>query len=214
VDGSLLGVAAIPCRDRAGRPYEVTLRLARDRRPFGTVGQRCGHQLATLAAQARAARDDPEQAACWPDPDDRFPVPAGATVPARMPPSARTPIATKLAAFQPDEREYFTLRSRERGDLPGDAEVRCVLRSSADWRSGAEAGDKLRPGYWRLRRRCVLEAWGESGTGVRAVLTSAELVTFLDTVLGEPDGTVDGCSAPASGRAGEQPRRRGWPTWR
>src|SRR5215472_9384069 len=111
VDGSLLGIAAIPCRDRAGRPYEVTLRLARDRRPFGTVGQRCGHQLASLAAQARAARDDPEQAACWPDPDDRFPVPAGPVVSARVPPPTRTPAAAKLAAFQPGEREYFTLRS-------------------------------------------------------------------------------------------------------
>ena len=76
VDGSLLGVAAIPCHDQAGRPYEVTLRLVLDRQPFAIVGQRCGHQLAALAAQVQAARDDPGQACLWPDPDDRFPVPA------------------------------------------------------------------------------------------------------------------------------------------
>ena len=78
VDGSLLGVAAIPCHDQAGVPYEVTLRLALDRQPFAIVGQRCGHQLAALAAQVQAAREDPGQACLWPDPDDRFPVPAEA----------------------------------------------------------------------------------------------------------------------------------------
>src|SRR5215469_7462223 len=75
VDGSLLGVAAVPCHDRLGRPYDLTLRLVRDSQPFAIVGQRCGHQLASLAAQVKAAREDPEQARSWPDPDDRFPVP-------------------------------------------------------------------------------------------------------------------------------------------
>src|SRR4029077_11303169 len=39
------------------------------------------------------------------------------------------------------------------------------------------------PGSWRLTRRAVIEAWGAGGVGVRAVLTSAELMAFLDTVL-------------------------------
>src|SRR6266700_2341779 len=222
VDSSLLGVAAVPCRDRAGRPYDVTLRLVLDRQPFAIVGQRCGHQLAALAAQVQAAREDPAQQSCWPDPDDRFPVPGEAGGPAGSP-----------AGFQPGEREYFTLRSRDRGDLPGGGEIRCLLRSSAHWLPAAppparpaparpaparpgvggaasspggpvrspggpvrSPGGPVRspggpvpapggaaPGHWRLSRRAVLEAWGDSGTGVRAVLTSAELVTVLDTVL-------------------------------
>ncbi len=122
VDSSLLGVAAVPCRDRAGRPYDVTLRLVLDRQPFAIVGQRCGHQLAALAAQVQAAREDPAQQSCWPDPDDRFPVPGEAGGAAGSP-----------AGFQPGEREYFTLRSRDRGDLPGGGEIRCLLRSSAHW---------------------------------------------------------------------------------
>src|ERR1017187_1599400 len=246
VDGSLLGVAAIPCHDQAGRPYEVTLRLVLDRQPFAIVGQRCGHQLAALAARVQAAREDPGQACLWPDPDDRVPVPADsgrlaggnparAVQPAGPPdtspstsvgggtqhPSARSAgaqdapgVLPGLASFQPGEREYFTLRSRDRGDLPGGGEVRCLLRSSAHWHSGSRTPDSNSPGYWKLSRRAVLEAWGDSGTGVRAVLTSAELVTFLDTVLSEPDGTALAGTPPAAPATGDQPGRLGWPTWR
>src|SRR5215472_12290229 len=75
VDGSVLSVEAVTCRDRVGQPYEITLELARDSVPFAAVGQRCGYQLSDLAARVSAARQDPEQAAAWPDPDDRFPSP-------------------------------------------------------------------------------------------------------------------------------------------
>jgi len=176
VDGSLLGVAAVPCRDRLGQQYDLTLRLLKDSRPFAIVGQRCGHQLASLAAEVQAAREDPEQARSWPDPDDRFPAPA-----------ADRPVGVR-AVFEPGEREYFTLRSQDRTDLPGNGEIRCVLRSTAHWHTDTGITSEVSRGYWRLRRRAVLEAWGERGTGVRAVLTSAELVMFLDTVLKEPDG--------------------------
>jgi hypothetical protein len=190
----------------------------------------------------------------------------------------------------PGDHEYFALRSRDRDDLPGTGELRCVLRSSAVWVGecmgtgphvqhaphglaesgpaaehglgaesaeagaeppsgpaaehglgaksaeagaeppsgpatgpglgaelgpGAESGrgapspriqhrepgvPRQRPsasrvatgghGRWRLTRRAVIEAWGAGGVGVRAVLTSAELMAFLDTVLTEPDGDV------------------------
>ncbi|MBO0823455.1 MAG: hypothetical protein J2P27_06300, partial [Actinobacteria bacterium] len=98
------------------------------------------------------------------------------------------------------DREYFALRSRDRVDPPGTGELRCVLRSSAVWqgecvgvgqRAPRQRGS-LRPsvrasaggrGGWRLTRRAVIEAWGAGGVGVRAVLTSAELMAFLDTVL-------------------------------
>ncbi|HEY2552292.1 MAG TPA: hypothetical protein VGI64_17125 [Streptosporangiaceae bacterium] len=252
VDGSVLSVAAVACRDRAGKPYEITLNLTRDRQPFGSVGQRCGYQLARLAAAVTAARGDPEQAAQWPDPDDRFPEPAELSGPAA--PSAPSRLQP------PGEREYFSLRARDRSDLTGSGEFRCTLRVSADWlgtcagagssgqegsrggsdgsRSGLDgsrggqdgrhgqrrpprehggapglrawpggralAGQHARPvrgsahGGWRLRRRAVVEVWGAGGIGVRAVLTSAELVAFLDTVLREPDGASRSESA-ASG---------------
>lgn len=181
VDGSLLGVAAVPCRDRLGQTYDLTLELVRDSQPFAVVGQRCGHQLASLVAEVQAAREDPEQVRSWPDPDDRFPVPAASTLRGPAVDGAR-----EDAMFEPGESEYFTLRSQDRADLPGNGEMRCLLRSTARWQADTGVTSGVSRGHWRLRRRAVLEAWGERGTGVRAVLTSAELVAFLDTVLREP----------------------------
>jgi len=256
VDGSVLSVQAVTCRDKAGQPYEITLNLARDSVPFAAVGQRCGYQLSQLAGRIAAARLDPEQAAAWPDPDDRFP----------------TACAGPGAGYLPGEHEYFALRSRDRADLPGTGELRCVLRSSALWlgecmgtgprqqqghapagqhspahhisgqhipgqaspgqhspgqhspgehgsgqhaqtlhlpgqhAAGQHAGQRAWPsrhpaaghGTWRLTRRAVIEAWGADGTGVRAVLTSAELVAFLDTVLTEPEGAEPAGAAVTS----------------
>src|SRR5260370_42678794 len=75
VDGSVLTVVAVACCDRTGTPYEVTLDLRRGRKRFASVGERCGFRLSQLAASVTAARQDPEQATAWPDPDDRFPEP-------------------------------------------------------------------------------------------------------------------------------------------
>ena len=112
----MLSVQAVACRDRAGQPYEITLNLARDSMPFAAVGQRCGYHFAQLAASISAARQDPDQAVAWPDPDDRFPAGDG-----------------EQTGYLPGDREYFALRSRDRADLPGIGELRCVLRSSAEW---------------------------------------------------------------------------------
>lgn len=70
VDGSVLCLLPVPCLGRDGVPYEVTLRLERDRRPFGEVGERCGFFLAQTAGQVHAARevDGPE---ALPDGDGR-----------------------------------------------------------------------------------------------------------------------------------------------
>ena len=249
VDGSVLTVVAVACHDRAGTPYEITLDLRRGRRPFASVGERCGFRLAQLAASVTAAREDPEQATAWPDPDDRFPEPRPWAGPGRFPeprpwaapgrlpepdarseglepigvwgvPRARCAVPGRdpageagRAGFRPSEREYFSLRSREPGDLPGSGELRCVLRDSAEWLAARRAGAPGKAGGWRLSRRAVIEAWGADGIGLRAVLTSAELVTFLDTVLREPDGgqacdrvpagALGGWSVP--GRAGRVP---------
>jgi hypothetical protein len=301
VDGSVLSVEAVTCRDRIGQPYEITLKLARDSVPFAAVGQRCGYQLSDLAVRVSAARQDPEQAAAWPDPDDRFPFPepSGAAGPesrgGHRPGGAHAGGAGHAAGAFPGDHEYFALRSHERFDLPETGELRCVLRSSAVWigecvgvgahsQTGrgrqrgrpagpgqqggpgqqswsGQQGESLQPampgqptvpgqravaeqatgkaagksateaaaeapappeeepavrqplergeqaameqhshrtwrqrpggqGRWQLTRRAVIEAWGAGGVGVRAVLTSAELVAFLDTVLNGPDGAV------------------------
>jgi hypothetical protein len=257
VDGSVLSVQAVACRDAAGQPYEITLSLARNSVPFAAVGQRCGYQFSELAERVSAARLDPEQAAAWPDPDDRFPGACGGP----------------QAGCLPCDHEYFTLRSRERSDLPGTGELRCVLRSTAVWQgecmgaghhreaashlrhlqqgqhghhgahgtagqhagsqnAGPEAGGPAQapgsyavpgqriwsarrpaggPGRWHLTRRAFIEAWGDDGVGVRAVLTSAELVAFLDAVLREPENaesagtgaTTGSCPADGTPAAGD-----------
>ena len=199
VDGSILAVTAVACNDRLGVPYEVTLELSRGGEPFASVGERCGFRLTQFAAGVTAAREDPAQAAAWPDPDDRFPEPG-------QPVSAGRSVRPE---FRPGDREYFSLRSRDRSDLPGTGEFRCVLRDSAEWLGELRLG-------WCLTRRAVIEAWGSDGIGVRAVLTSAELVTFLDTVLREPGGAaVAGCaSGTKATTAGMRLARFGKPSWR
>jgi hypothetical protein len=209
VDGTVLTVLAVACSDRAGTPYEVTLDLRRGRTPFASVGERCGFRLSQLAASVTAARQDPEQVRAWPDPDDRFPEPGPAPEsclfpepgPPPEPRLSREPWAASMEVFRPGEREFFSLRSREPGDLPGSGELRCVLRDSAQWLAGRGAGAPGQAGGWRLSRRALIEAWGADGIGLRAVLTSAELVTFLDTVLKEPVGGKACARAPAGAHA-------------
>jgi hypothetical protein len=163
VDGSLLGVAPLLCRDRGGAPFEITLELRRDGRPFGAVGERCGYFLATLAARLAAARTEGSpQARQWPDPDDRFPDAAARATP---------------AAARPGERELFTFRRRDRGDVAGSGELRCSVRTSSTWVIGRPGG------RWELARRAIVEAWGSTGSGIRAVLTSGQLAGFLADVL-------------------------------
>jgi hypothetical protein len=234
VDGTVLTVLAVACHDRTGTPYEITLDLRRGRRPFASVGERCGFRLAQLAASVTAAREDPEQATAWPDPDDRFPEPRPWRSPCGFPePGARSggseaigvwgvsrePIGVWSvprehdaapgreskdeaghAGFRPSDREYFWLRSRDPGDPPGNGEFRCVLRDSAEWLGERGPDARGQPGRWRLTRRAVIEAWGADGIGLRAVLTSAELVTFLDTVLKEPVGGQVCARAPGGAR--------------
>src|ERR1022692_496944 len=134
VDGSILSVVPVACRDRLGEPYEITLELARDRVPFAAVGERCGSRLSHLAAQVSAAREDPGQAAVWADPDDRFPEPRSWHEQGQ---GQRHGLlcGASLESYLPGDREYLSLRARERTDLPGAGELRCCLRASAEWLS-------------------------------------------------------------------------------
>ena len=240
VDDSVLSVVAVACRDRQGKPYEITLELARDRVPFAAVGERCGSRLSRLAARVSAAREDPGQAAVWADPDDRFPEPwrwhEHEDEPGQVP---GQPCGDSLESYLPGDREYLSLRARERADLPGAVELRCCLRASAEWLSddgspaAAGAGQAVPwqpgpgparlgpagpgaagPGRWRLTRRAVIEAWGHGGIGVRAILTSAELVSFLDTVLREPGVALVGLGPASAITAGNQLGAGRRPAWR
>jgi hypothetical protein len=154
-----LAVVPVASLDTGGTPYEVTLELRRDGDSFGAVGERCGYFLAELAERVRAARaeDSPQ----WPDPDDRFPEPVG---------NSRDP-------------ELFSFRYRDRADVASTGELRCALRTSSIW-LGGQGSNK---GRWRVARRAVIEAWGAGGRGVRAMLTSGELVGFLDGLLAEAE---------------------------
>jgi hypothetical protein len=168
----------VPSHDRSGKPFEVTLELMRDGESFGSVGERCGFQLARLARRIDAARaDDSAQAARWPNPDDRFPDPLLDLVQA----------LPALGAQLPREAELFSFRYRDRGDLASTGELRCSLRTSSLWVGDQATSVVGSYGGWRIARRAIVEAWGAGGRGIRAVVTSAELRRFLIEVLEEAE---------------------------
>ncbi|GGO67578.1 hypothetical protein GCM10012289_24330 [Nonomuraea cavernae] len=162
VDGSFLTVTPVACTDSVGAPYEITLELRRDGTPYGTVGERCGWVLARVARGVDEARQGRGEARRWSDPDDRFPDEA------------------------PDS-ELFSFRYRTRSGTVGGGELRCQLRTIPMWVPGRE-----RPGTWRLTRRAFVEAWGAGGVGMRAVLTSAELASFVRELVDEAEGCLGG----------------------
>ncbi|MBE1534135.1 hypothetical protein [Actinomadura algeriensis] len=177
LDGSALTVVPVAAVDRGGAPFEVTLELRRDGAVFGAVGERCGFFLADVAARLAAARaDGSPQAARWPDPDDRFPGREAAVERGAERNAGRDGAAAR-------DPELFAFRYRDRGDVLSTGELRCTVRTSALWVGRHQSS----AGCWRVARRAVLEAWGASGRGVRAVLTSTELVRFLDGLLAEAD---------------------------
>lgn len=172
-DGARLGVHAVPVLDRDGVPYEVTLRLTRDDRPFGEVGERCGYFLAATAARLRAARRA--------DPDGFPPSSTEAGVRAWARDAAVDPDASwdDLARYLPRDRELFAFRSRDPDDLSAVGELRVRLEAVRHW-TGATATE---PGHWELQTWAVVEAWGSAGTGVRCVLSSDRLQAFLDQLV-------------------------------
>ncbi|MFG1975712.1 hypothetical protein ACGFJC_40830 [Nonomuraea fuscirosea] len=84
---------------------------------------------------------------------------------------------------EPDS-ELFSFRYRTRAGLVGGGELRCQLRTIPMWQPG--------PGAWRLTRRAFVEAWGSTGVGMRAVLTSSELSAFVGELVNEAEGCLDG----------------------
>ena len=164
-DGSLLGVRPVPVLDRDGVPYEVTLELELDGRPFGEVGERCGFFLTSAAALLREA-------------GDALPVSTleqGVRAWAREEGANPDAVWRGLARRLPRDRELLALRARDPDDLASTGELRVVLSVERTFSGG----------QWRVRPRAVLEAWGAAGRGVRAVLDPAELRVLLDALAGE-----------------------------
>ncbi|WP_232320581.1 hypothetical protein [Herbidospora daliensis] len=110
-----------------------------------------------LARLARSVAEARESQLSWSDPDDRFPGEA-------------------------DEAELFGFRYRSRTDVVGGGELRCQLRLIPVWVPGRGA-----TGRWRLTRRACVEAWGAPGIGLRAVVTSGELLMFLMSLVTEAE---------------------------
>jgi hypothetical protein len=166
VDGALLTVRPDAVLDRDGVPYEVTLCLLVDGEPFGEVGERCGYFLASTAARLRAAREAGQQ----------FPpsslegglrawlVDAGSDV-----------TWEELSRYLPRDRELFSFRARDPDDLTSVGELRTTLQLEKQWTARG----------WQLQHRALVEAWGEAGRGVRAVLDSDQLLLFLETLVQE-----------------------------
>ncbi len=156
MDGAVLTVTPVACVDRTGRPYEVTLELSRDGLPYGTVGERCGWQLARLAGGVEEARRGRGEAGRWPDPDDRF----------------------------PEGRELFSFRYRAgRGGTTG-GELGCWLRTIPVWepRQGGRGSWRLTRrafveawGTGGQGARAVLTSAELSGF-VRGLVDEAEIV--------------------------------------
>lgn len=192
VDGSVLSVLPEAVLDRDDVPYEMALRLVRNGEPFGVVGERCGFFLATVAVRLARATSasgpvaDDGMTVAWVDPDDRFPPSSmEAGVKAWAADAGRPPDTTwaELARYLPRERSLFSFRRRDPDDPARLGELRCSLRTSKVWVSTDERG----MGRWAIRERAVLDAWGEAGQGVRAVLTAPQLLDFLRMLLVQAD---------------------------
>lgn len=165
VDGSVLGVVPVPVLDRDGTPYEVTLRLERDGAAFGEVGERCGYFLAATAARMRAAQRAGEEYA---------PSSVEAGVRSWAADQGREDNAAwaELQRYLPRDRELFCFRSRDPDDLSAAGELRVTLETERRWAGG-----------WHLECLAVVRAWGANGIGLRAVLTSEQLLGFLDALV-------------------------------
>lgn len=162
-DGSVLAVLPEPVLDRDGVPYEVSLRLLRDGQPFGQVGERCGYFLATTAARLRAARAAGEE---YPTSSIQAGVEAWAANTGHEQPW------TELQRYLPRDRELFCFRSRDPDDLRTAGELRVTFELERQWAAG-----------WQVRCLAVVQAWGEGGTGLRAVLDSDQLLALLEQLV-------------------------------
>ncbi len=183
-NGCRLGVLPVPVLDRDGVPYEVTLSLILDGAPFGAVGERCGYFLAAAAARVRAAREAGEA----------FPpstLEAGLRAWADDEGGDADAVWRVLQRYVPRDRELFCFHARDPDDPSAAGQLRAFLQHHRRW---TDAG-------WVVQSHAVLDAWGDDGTGVRAVLDSDQLLVLLEQLVQdcaavgvEYDGTDDGAA--------------------
>lgn len=169
-DGGLLDVVPVPVLDRTGAPYEVTLRLLRGGVPYGEVGERVGGALRVLADRLR------EQA-----------VPTG-TAERGVRGVAGDEAWTSLRAVLPRDAELFCWRARDPDDVDSSGELRATVQHVRRWEGHR----------WSTTVEVVLQAWGDDGTGHRAVLDVAGLRSLVDDLLAEAERVQ---AAPADGSA-------------
>lgn len=178
VDGSVLELRPVPVLARDDVPFEVTLELRRDGRPFGLVGERCAWLLTSAAARLRAAATGaPGQA-------PTTAVEAGVRRWAARTGADSDRTWAELDRYLPRDRELLALRSRDPDDGDGSGELRVEVRRARRWLpdGGATTGGST-GGRWAVEDTAVLDAWGDDGTGVRAVLPCDALLDLLDALL-------------------------------
>ncbi|MCW2607452.1 MAG: hypothetical protein JWO60_2145 [Frankiales bacterium] len=163
-DGRLLDVVPVPVLDRTGALYECTLRLLLDGAPFGHVGQRAAGVLGAVSARL----DTEQQLTGTAERGVRGWARAQGTDP--------DVVWSGLRPHLPRDAELFCLRARDPDDDPLPGELRALVSPVRTWQDGAG---------WRTRTDVVVQAWGDDGAGVRAVLDLPGLCVWLDALLGE-----------------------------
>jgi len=163
--GSVLTVRPVPVLARDGVPYEVLLELLLDGEPFGQVGERCGFFLADAA---RRLHDTPLVST----------LEVGTRGWARGGGLDEQAVWGGLARHLPRDRELFAFRARDPDDGPGGGALRALLDVARAWRAGA----------WSTEVQVRIEAWGDDGRGVLAVLDLPAARTLLDAIVAEVVG--------------------------
>ena len=167
VDGTTLSVLPIAVLDRDGTPYEVTLELRRDGQVMGAVGERCGYFLAETAARLRVAR---AAGAEFPPSN----LEAGLRGWAADAGRDADELWDEVSRYLPRDRELFCFRARDPDDRATVGELRVTTEVERRWDDG-----------WQLSHLAVLRAWGERGAGMTVLLTSYQLLAFLDELIGD-----------------------------
>lgn len=94
-------------------------------------------------------------------------------------------LAAVRAAPLPEAGELLDLRARDPDDVASAGELRVRLDPVRTWTGEG----------WESRTDAVVQAWGDDGTGLRAVLTTAALCDLLDGLLAAC-AAVGGCAGP------------------
>jgi hypothetical protein len=98
-----------------------------------------------------------------------------------------------MERYLPRDRELLAFRSRDPDDLAARGELRVEVRSERTWHRESDGR-----GRWALDDTAVLDAWGDGGIGVRAIVTADELLDLLERLVREV-AAAGAASAPAAG---------------